>query len=227
MKKIGLAILCLCILFFSTHSSSETSLDELTKLGKELESIKTWKMKGYEWAKLTLGEKIYFVEGLLYGCYAGLSAVDSAIFQIEIFGTSSGKETGLRDRDKYHEMTENALRENGLELDGLTTGQIIETINIMYSDPRVKQWEVKRIMPMVRGRLKGGWTERDVDEVVSYYIKREQRVNSFGEGNRKRSEKGASDKFDKDIDDLISVEKGKPRVLRDLEAYKGNPLLTK
>jgi hypothetical protein len=82
--------------------------------------------------------------------------------------------------------------ENHCGIDYVTPiDSIIETINQAYSDPRVRDWEITGIMPMVRGRLIEGWTLNDLDEVISYRIrmkeidKKLESPNLSGEDKRK------------------------------------------
>ena len=61
-------------------------------------------------------------------------------------------------------------REEGVLFGGVTIGQIVGTINLIYSDPRTKTMEIIDIMPFVSGRLIQGWTKKELDEVIAITI---------------------------------------------------------
>jgi len=62
-------------------------------------------------------------------------------------------------------------KNSGVGIYDINTDQVANCIDQIYSDPRVKHWKIRKIMPIVRGRLKEGWTLRDIDEVISYRIR--------------------------------------------------------
>ena len=65
-------------------------------------------------------------------------------------------------------------------------------IDEVYGDPRVRLWNIEEIMTLVRGRLKEGWTNEDVDNVISFKIKwknwvqRSQNIESTSEAEKLR-----------------------------------------
>jgi len=62
-------------------------------------------------------------------------------------------------------------KQEGIGFVGVSMGQIMEMTNQVYSDPRVKNWEISEIMPMVRGRLIDAWTLSDLDEVIVFRMR--------------------------------------------------------
>jgi hypothetical protein len=115
---------------------------------------------GYLWAVAPDEFKL----GFAYGWdYAGNSELISTIKQVYEY-----KKKCQIDVDRIVEKVE---KEAGINFYSIDARQIVDTIGQIYSEPRVKNWEITRIMPMVRGRLKGGWTLQDLDEVISYRIK--------------------------------------------------------
>ena len=96
----------------------------------------------------------------------------------------------------------------------------------MYSDPRVKHWDIVDIMPLVRGRLKEGWTEKDLDEVIAYYIKYKERMKMFEAWEEESSKfpprSTKAEEINKEYEKALSVmpRPKMPYVLLQLEAYK-------
>ena len=86
-------------------------------------------------------------------------------------------------------------------------------IDKVYSDPRVKTWEIDDVMPLVMGRLKEGWTEKDLDEVIAFIIKERE----FYKKDVNFKNESESQKWLKEYEELRSVE---PKVLKALRAYK-------
>jgi hypothetical protein len=127
--------------------------------------------------------------------------------EVEINAILWNKKPISIDSKKYREIADGALREKGMELDYLSIVQITETTNKICSDPRVKYWWIKNVMPIVRGRLKEGWTDKDVDEVIAYYVK------LYGLSSRKLTQNEWSEEY-------RSLELNKPKALKALEAYK-------
>ena len=109
-------------------------------------------------------------------------------------------------------MIKGISKENGLEVEDLTLNQIVDTIDKMYSDPRVKTWEIREIMPLVTGRLKEGWTERDLDEVIAYLIKEREHVKKYR--NYDSLSKSEKKKLEEEATSLVE-----PKVLKALKAY--------
>lgn len=197
MKKKFLIALCFYLLLYplSTGGSEEK---------------KEYVLDGYEWANFTAFEKIGFVKGWIAGGTAAFGALFNASFAME--------HSGLLNRETFYqrlEIIDSAMKENGVELDFITFGQIVETIDSIYSDPRVKQWEILKIMPIVRGRLKVGWTQKDVDEVIAYYVKYNEwkkKFENFSTMNEIQRKKV--------LEEDRSIESSKPKVLKVLESYK-------
>jgi hypothetical protein len=161
----------------------------------------------HEFASMGMFQKLGYVEGWCNGSLAAFEAITSAIMEVEINAILWNKKPISIDSKKYREIADGALREKGMELDYLSIVQITETTNKICSDPRVKYWWIKNVMPIVRGRLKEGWTDKDVDEVIAYYVK------LYGLSSRKLTQNEWSEEY-------RSLELNKPKALKALEAYK-------
>jgi hypothetical protein len=152
-------------------------------------------INGYEWAKWNNLMKVGFVMGWI-------RAVDTTLVPFVFPGFR-----GIRiDADTIR----NLMEQKGLDIDNLTFGQIVDGVDQLYSDPRVKLWNIEEIMPILRGRLKGGWTEKDVDEVIAYHIK-------LKEIFRKHHDNLID--FEKMKKEYESLDARKPGVLKALEDY--------
>jgi hypothetical protein len=116
------------------------------------------------------------------------------------------------------------MEAEGLGLEDFTLGQILGTISKIYSDPRVKKWEITRIMPIVYGRLSKGWTEREVDEVIAFYIKfsdfNERFKNILSRDILSRDIFKSETERDKYFEEYYSLMEKKPEVLKALEEYQ-------
>lgn len=113
---------------------------------------------GNEWETMSEGLKISFVSGWIK---CGKAASDNLFFYVNNWDESM----------KYLNLQNRVFKEQGISLAGVTVGQVLSTVNIMYSDPRLKIIDIQEIMPLVSGRLIQGWTERELDEVVSIKVK--------------------------------------------------------
>lgn len=161
-----------------------------------------WSFDGYDWVKWTNSIKVAFLRGW---------SVGGVVAAKWVYVDTAFAKMNFEDLDKYKKIGEGVLKRRGFEFDDLTYRQVVDTIDKIYSDPRVKTWEIQEIMPLVRGRLKEGWTEKDLDEVIAYNIK-------FKEWGKKLEEKPKMDEKEKEeFKLLISNE---PKVLRALETYK-------
>jgi len=190
MKKKLLLVFCLCFLLLPLS------------LGNAEEGLK---LDGYLWPNMPKLWRLGFVKGWTYG--SGI-AIDGIPFFVTAFNEK------IIDRERYVKLIKGFGKEKGLlELDELSSAQIISTIDKIYSNPKVKQWEIHEVMPLVRGRLKEGWTERDLDDVIAYLIKEKELLKkaenykSMGESERK--------KFEEEIKSLVE-----PKVLKALRAYR-------
>jgi hypothetical protein len=117
---------------------------------------------GYYWEKLDRGEKNSFIMGW---AKCGKAASDHLMIYI----------------DKMNESIENVnsqievFKYEGILLSGgVTFGQVIDTIDKIYSDPRVKTMDITEVMPFVVGRLIQGWTESELDELIAINVKLKQ-----------------------------------------------------
>lgn len=148
---------------------------------------KAIELNGTDWSIFSKDFKLGFIMGWVYAGDEGFINVEFLHHVLSKVGPSA--EQGLAKDDKW--LLNNALTENspekfkkkGIKFDNVSFGQILETIDQIYSDPRVKLWGIAEIMPLVRGRLKGGWTTKELDEVISYQIKRKASWNRFRSGN--------------------------------------------
>lgn len=164
MKKKFLLVFCLCFLLLPLSGNAGEG----------------WKLDGYEWAEKPIIWKLGFTHGWVM---AGLAMFSEMQFIHVPMGMNfiSSKEYRTATEDerkkieriifKVSKIPQGVLKGKGFELSSLTVGQVIDTIDKIYSDSRVKTWEIFEIMPLVRGRLKEGWTEKDLDEVIAYKIK--------------------------------------------------------
>jgi hypothetical protein len=96
-------------------------------------------------------------------------------------------------------------KKSGLNLLKTTFRKIINEIDILYLDPRLKKWGFSEIMPLVRGRVEGKLTEKDIDEVIAYH----QKNILFWETNLKKN-KWNRKEWEK-------IESQKPNALKALE----------
>ncbi len=113
---------------------------------------------GSNWERMSSSTKLYFVLGWVK---SGKGARDSLMIYKDDFNESI----------KNVNAQAQQFIEEGILLGGVTPGQVIDTINIIYSDPRVKMMDITEIMPLVSGRLIQGWTNRELDEVIALIVK--------------------------------------------------------
>lgn len=180
-------------------------------IGHSEERIKVDGYKWNEWGKSgDLGKslKIGFVVGWAECSSLVIGNIPDYITYATILGIIT--EEKLKTHQK---IVEAFSKEKGLELWGVTPGQVVDMIDKVYSDPRVKTWEISDIMPLVRGRLREGWTEKDLDEVIAYVIKEREFYKKYG--NSKNGSE--AEKYRKESWELSSEE---PKVLKKLRAYR-------
>ena len=138
---------------------------------------------GYEWSTFSSPQKYAFVNGWISGSNGVVLN-----FTAEIILTSVKEGKDLQNFP-FKRVIEKLERVRGLKFEGINYEQIIQVIDQIYSDPRVKQWQFEEIMPIVRGRLKEGWTEKDVDEVIGYQLKAKRLFEAMKTSNQSEKEK--------------------------------------
>jgi len=155
---------------------------------------------GFTWTNLSSSQKVGFVMGWVSASnwviprfLVALTGDKELFEQISRFGPQMGR------------INERFQKTEGIDFKGVTYIQIAEVVDQIYGDARVKQWEIGEIMPIARGRLKEGWTEKDVDEVIAYQLK----MNEVTARWMKGANKSEMDKAMREI--------RKPRVLILLE----------
>lgn len=199
MKKIlikALMIFCIGLLFVIPSQS--------------IGDTKTRVLDGYYWSKQSVLWKLGFVEGWIKAGVTLQTEIEFSVLNLVPPEGSTFNEL-LRQVRFQRKIAEGFLKEKGLELYDLTFDQIVDTIDKVYSDPRVKTWEINEIMPLIRGRLKKGWTEKDQDEVIAYKIKEREFTKKFEKFDLSESEK------EKTLKEFKSLKK--PKVLELLETY--------
>jgi len=156
--------------------------------GNGEEGSKVFGIHGYEWEKQTYSFKLGYLSAWRDGLKKSiLIAKNIALDYIEK-DMKEDKELARLDKisrliemsrryrmvtEKMDHIIQRHLRENGFDLEFIDNEQIIKTIDQMYIDQRVKKWEVSTVMLLVWGKLKGGWTEKDLEEVISYENKKD------------------------------------------------------
>lgn len=143
MKKKFLFISCVCFLIFPLS------------IGNTGEGLV---IDGSDWERMSSSTKLYFVLGWMK---SGKGATDNLTIYFDNLNES------VKDANA---QTEIFIRE-GILLGGVTPMQVIDTINIIYSDPRVKTMDITGIMPLVSGRLIQGWTLKVLDEIIAIKVK--------------------------------------------------------
>ena len=204
MKKTLLVIVCLLLLLPVVSIGEPFTLD-----GYKWDE---WGKSGDSGKSLKLGFAMGWVESgklLDYGLLVFIAHIRSEEWR-----------KGLRKLEPAFPPLQNTqnivnsfLKEKGLYLPNVTCGQIVDVIDKVYSDPRVKTWEIDDVMPLVMGRLKEGWTEKDLDEVIAFIIKERE----FYKKDVNFKNESESQKWLKEYEELRSVE---PKVLKALRAYK-------
>lgn len=176
-----------------------------------------------KWADMNRSWKLGFVDGWIQGGEIGSKETIFVIMLRDIEIHIEKKKAGVvweipggpggEGKDKYLEIASDIAKEKGFKLHDLPFNQIIDTIDNVYSDPRVKTWEIFEIMPLVRGRLKEGWTEKELDEVISYKVKEKEldRKMSFSYSSESEKLKLAEER-EALLDNM-------PKVLYALKAY--------
>jgi hypothetical protein len=184
------------------------------------EEKKYYVLDGYEWAKMSGLEKLGFVKGWLQA--------DGAIFHaMSGLYLDPFRPERMKNPDKFTDclvskcwdIVLKAMQAEGLGLEDFTLGQILGTISKIYSDPRVKKWEITKIMPIVYGRLSKGWTEREVDEVIAFYIKFSNFNERFKDILSRGTFKNETER-DKYFEEYFSLMEKKPEGLKALEEYQ-------
>ena len=199
MKKVLLGIICLLLLFpLSIGNSAEGG-----------------KVDGYDWAQMSRERKLGFVMGWIKGGEVMTGEIPFAYITYFFFPKHSRKviTTGIPSYPTIKEIAEGASTEMGIELYDLAIGQIVDVIDKVFSDPRVKTWEIHEVMPLVRGRLKEGWTEKDLDGVIAYMIKEKDRLKKWV--NFDSLSQSEREKLEKETRQLEE-----PKVLKALRAYR-------
>lgn len=192
MKKRLLIVLCFCFLLYPLSNGGS-------------EEQKVWELNGYEWTRMSELEQIAFVRGWA-------EAGQIAFLRLAQFSVRGSPKEKI-DPDKiinifeHMDIARKITEESGLGLGGLVIDQIINIIDKIYSDPRTKNWGTIRVMPIVIGRLKKGWTEKEMDEVIAYYVKRDNHIKNL---RNPLTLKDEMEPFDK---------KNEPDVLKALRAY--------
>jgi hypothetical protein len=202
MKKILvilLIIFCFGLCFGTSQSLAET---------------KRTIVDGFYWNKQVSLWKLGFIEGWIDAGIVATEKIPSAFILSQLYDKKEGKITiNRRPLDYigkyYYILVENTSKQEGLEFYDFTYGQIMETIDKVYSDPRLTKWEIKEIMPLVRGRLKEGWTERDLDEVIAFQIKLNEYI-------KKADDKGFQSKS-QEQEYLNELWKEEPKALKSLK----------
>ena len=197
MKRALFVIVCLLMLLpLSIGQSAEKSV-----------------VDGYEWNIWNRSEKT----GFAMGWVTSGKLLDHGLLVFILHIRSEEWRKGLRKLEPAFPPPQNIvnsfLKEKGLDLSGVTFGQVVDVIDKVYSDPRVKTWEIDDVMPLVMGRLKEGWTEKDLDEVIAFIIKERE----FYKKDVNFKNESESQKWLKEYEELRSVE---PKVLKALRAYK-------
>jgi len=147
-KILVISILCL-IFFFRANCNAAEGLS----------------INGYEWQKWSNTSKIAFVKGWVV---CGKEATDNLI----IYPGKNGEDFN-KSIDDVNRQTE-VFKDEGVFIGGVTLGQVRDTIDKIYSDARVMDLDIAKIMPLVSGRLIQGWTEKELDEVIAFNVKLKQ-----------------------------------------------------
>jgi hypothetical protein len=118
-------------------------------------------INGYEWQKWPTGSKIAFVQGW---AICGETAQGNFVINVDKWDESI----------KDYKVQVESFKDTGVLLSGVTIGQTIDTIDKIYSDPRVKTMDIAKVMSFVSGRLIGGWTENELDAVIAITVRLKQ-----------------------------------------------------
>ena len=127
---------------------------------------------GYLWTNLPPLSKTAFVLGWLG---ASNKVVESMpLFIVGVLWKDKEGEKPFEDweqTEKYEKISKRWAKRYGADLSEFSIDQVVKTIDKIYEDQRVKKWGIQDIMELVGGRLREGWTEKDLDEVIGYSIK--------------------------------------------------------
>ncbi|MFH1931723.1 MAG: hypothetical protein ABIN18_09075 [Pseudomonadota bacterium] len=115
-------------------------------------------INGYDWQKWPTGSKISFVEGW---AKCGKAAKGNLIIYFN----------NLNESIKQSNAQQESFKDAGILLGGVTIGQVVDSIDEIYSDPRLKTIDITEIMPLVSGRLMQGWTANELDGLIAIKIK--------------------------------------------------------
>lgn len=118
-------------------------------------------INGYDWEKMSEGSQISFVEGWLK---CGKAALGNMWIDIS---TQNKWDESI----EFMKIQQKRFINSGVLIGGVTIGQIIDTMNEIYSDPRTKLMDIADIMPLVSGRLMQGWTLKNLDELIAIEVK--------------------------------------------------------
>jgi len=145
------------------------------------------KISYYEWSVAPAAQKVGIVEGWLYAAglfYNFKNELQTALEKNIILYKPIQNEKEVKATTELFKYTCDCeymgfMQTSGLELFQVTVGQIIGVIDEIYNDPRVRNWEIHEIFPLVRGRLKEGWSKDDLDDVISYLLKEKNLAYEF------------------------------------------------
>jgi hypothetical protein len=198
MKK-GI-LLVICLLLLSPLSISESSED--------------WVVDGYKWSKMPRMWKFGYIEGWLESGRVVMQ-LPSEFFEYFIRKDHYQKYENIGGNLVFNRIIHHFLKLRGFELYFLTADQTVDMIDKIYSDPRTEQWEIRGVMPLARGMLKEGWTEKDLNEVIAYCVKFREWERRWGDS----LSLGESD-MKKKIKEFDSLRKKVPKVLKSRETYE-------
>ena len=193
MKKTLLVIICLLLLY--PLSIGESSED--------------WIVDGYKWAKMPRSWKVGFIDGWLEGGRVVLQQLEGDFYHYFIMKGHYQEYKNIGGSLTFNRLVQRFLKQRGFELYFLSIGQIVDMIDKIYSDPRTRQREIREIIILARGRLKEGWTERDLDAVIAYGVKYREWERKWGDS----LSLGESDSMKKNKE-FDSLKEKMPKVLK-------------
>ena len=118
---------------------------------------------GTDWNGWTESAKGHYILGWMScGLQAGI------ITAIDNYNNSSRLESNKHIMERF--------RSQGIVLFDIAIRDIIDTINNLYLDPRLRPMQISEVMSLMVGRLKLGWTMGDLDKVISLKIKQKECV---------------------------------------------------
>jgi hypothetical protein len=150
IKKLFLAAIVVCFFPFSfpVTSAAESVLD-----------CRKW-TEAPEWFK------VGYVQGWTAAGHKANETLRNILTTITFEAVKSHIKSTLPE-----ELIKTSLEDSDHEFPNIVVSQIIGGIAKVCADPRVQSWSIYSVMPLVKGRLKEGWTERDLDEVIAYHVK--------------------------------------------------------